>query len=278
MDDPDGNADFLTAIAADTLRICEAGEYTAPSGKTVVIREAARAALVGTRLVRSSSASVSRGSPRVSVTEEATAACAKRLLTAGHAHVAVLNFANGVHEGGGFLGGARAQEEQLCRCSALYPILTSGRAAPFYVEQCAAKTALVLDLVLASPFVPFFRDESFALLEEPFLASVLTSAAPSLGWLRAMVDSRKEPATRWNEIPDVFARRTRLVLSAAEKLGADALVLGAWGCGAFGNAPDLVAVKFREAVNERGGAFAEICFAIYRGPSENFASFRRAFP
>jgi uncharacterized protein (TIGR02452 family) len=40
-------------------------------------------------------------------------------------------------------------------------------------------------------------------------------------------------------------------------------VLGAWGCGAFGNDPNRTAVDFREALeNEFRGAFFDIVFAI----------------
>ena len=37
--------------------------------------------------------------------------------------IAVLNFANAFHPGGGVEAGASAQEECLCRCSTLYPLL-----------------------------------------------------------------------------------------------------------------------------------------------------------
>src|SRR5208283_1021504 len=56
---------------------------------------------------------------RVQVTNETTLGAAHRLVERGLQPLA-LNFANGVHPGGGFLDGARAQEEVLCRSSALY--------------------------------------------------------------------------------------------------------------------------------------------------------------
>ena len=59
---------------------------------------------------------------RVQVTNETTLGAARRLVDWGLRPVA-LNFANGICPGGGFLGGARAQEEVLCRSSGLHATL-----------------------------------------------------------------------------------------------------------------------------------------------------------
>jgi uncharacterized protein (TIGR02452 family) len=57
-------------------------------------------------------------------------------------------------------------------------------------------------------------------------------------------------------------------------------VLGAWGCGAFGNDPNRTAVDFREALeNEFRGAFSDVVFAITDwSPERRFLGpFRKVF-
>jgi uncharacterized protein (TIGR02452 family) len=62
---------------------------------------------------------------------------------------------------------------------------------------------------------------------------------------------------------DLLQSRIRRVLTIAAVFGYEALVLGAWGCGAFGNDPYRTAEDFREAIKtDFRGQFSEIVFAI----------------
>ena len=72
----------------------------------------------------------------------------------------------------------------------------------------------------------------------------------------------------------------RTVLGAAASTGKPNLVLGAWGCGAFGNNPHAVAQIFKDQLlsEEFRGKFANVVFAIIDPMGTgNLKPFRRVF-
>jgi uncharacterized protein (TIGR02452 family) len=180
---------------------------------------------------------------RVEVTGESSLEAARRL---ADAPVAVLNFASARNPGGGYLNGAQAQEEALCRASALYTCLLEARE--FYEHHRAHRDPFYTDRVIHSPAVPVFRDDRGRLLDEPYTAGFLTSAAPNAG-----VVLRTAPE-RAPELPRALAVRAERVLETAAAHGYRRLVLGAWGCGVFRNDPAQVAGAFRALLGP-GGRF-----------------------
>lgn len=188
------------------------------------------------------------------------------------AHSLVMNFANAHNPGGGFKMGATAQEESLCRCSTLYASIDSKKASEMYVYNNTHASRVESDYMLISPKVAVFRDEKYDLLEEPVLLGVVTVPAPNR-YGAAMIASDKL-------IEDTFLRRIRIMLAAAAKYQYKNLILGAWGCGAFGNSPKKVAGYFKEIIvaEEYGKCFDEICFAIYGNENgKNITAFRECF-
>src|SRR5947199_268996 len=116
---------------------------------------------------------------RIDVRNETTFQALARLAGSGGGHLACLNFASAKNPGGGFLNGSLAQEEALACASGLYPCLL--KAPEYYESNRANRSALYLDLTRFRPLVPFFRNDGGALLEQPVLASVITTPAPNAG-------------------------------------------------------------------------------------------------
>ncbi len=184
---------------------------------------------------------------RVQVCNETTLGAAFRFVEGGLKPLA-LNFANGVQPGGGFLGGARAQEEVLCRSSALYQTLVGD---PMYEAHRKRPRPDSSDWAIYSPDVPVFRKDDGTALEHYWLLSFLTCAAPYA------------PTIGQPEAGDLLQRRIHRILAIARSCGYAALVLGAWGCGAFHNDPHRTAVDFRHLLeNDFQGAFSDVVFAI----------------
>jgi len=81
-------------------------------------------------------------------------------------------------------------------------------------------------------------------------------------------------------IQETMLRRIRIMLCIAAGKGHKNLVLGAWGCGVFGNHPTEVAGYFKTVLveEEYGRFFEEVCFAVY-GNTEgrNIHAFQEEF-
>ncbi|MEU4129337.1 TIGR02452 family protein [Streptomyces wuyuanensis] len=268
----------LRGIARETQEIVEAGRYRAPGGRTVTIGGDLTAAVEGTRMFGPEPVPVVPDTDRFSLSEvtgESSLAAARRLTGRDAGPVAVLNFASARNPGGGYLNGAQAQEEALCRASALYTTLL---AVPgFYAHHREDRNPFYSDRVIHSPGVPVFRDERGGLLDAPFTVGFLTSPAPNAGVITARTP---ELAGR---IPAALASRAERVLETAAVTGYRRLVLGAWGCGVFRNDPARVAGAFRALLTGNGrfaGHFDEIVFAVLDRTREarTLGAFREAFP
>ncbi|WP_030187086.1 TIGR02452 family protein [Streptomyces violaceorubidus] len=264
----------LRGIAQQTEQIVAAGTYRTSDGREVSLAAALGAAWDGTRMYGPGPVEVTvpaRASTVLEVTGESSLEAARRL----GGDVAVLNFASARNPGGGYLNGAQAQEEALCRASALYTCLL--RAREFYDHHRAHRDPFYTDRVVHSPGVPVFRDDRGHLLDEPFTAGFLTCAAPNAG-----VVLRTAPE-RAAGLPAALTARAERVLETAAAHGHRRLVLGAWGCGVFRNDPAQVAGAFRTLLGPGGrfaGAFERVAFGILdRTPGGTVrAAFERAFP
>ena len=196
---------------------------------------------------------------------------------------AVLNMANPFSPGGGVKRGAQAQEEDLCRCSTLAPVLYSDRSKDFYYERNekeysdTSKDLLerYSDRVLYSPGIIVIRnDRSYDFLGSPFSVDIITCAAPvdelfirshHYGELNTG-DLYKPEITGFadkNAFIDSHRTRAKRTLVSALDHGADILVLGAIGCGAFCNNHLLVASAWGDVIKEYGGLFDKIYYAVY---------------
>jgi uncharacterized protein (TIGR02452 family) len=180
----------------------------------------------------------------------------------------VLNFANAHCPGGGFKLGASSQEESLCRRSSLYLSLRSAGAAKMYRSNNLHLRPLESNWMVLSPSVCVFRDSGGRLLRQPYVVSVISVPAPNLRGLGFFASRHSVRAGLLTKI--------RIMLAEAHRHQYRELVLGAWGCGAFGNNPEMVAECFRLELLAHGWIrhFDKIVFAIKENPrSRNYAQF-----
>ncbi|EMI23169.1 TIGR02452 family protein [Rhodopirellula europaea] len=265
----------LKQLAKEVLDLIDAGEYRVDD--TVVrFAEQQAQAVQSTQLYRpdeieSLQAKPAETSQVVRVVDGTTQVVAQQLAGAGD--TALLNFASARNPGGGFLNGAKAQEEDLCRCSGLYPCLIE--CMEYYEANRSQSSLLYTDHAIFSPSVPFFRTKGTGeLLEIPFFASVITAPAPnSRPFLRGNPGATEE-------LESTFLRRWRNILRIAKDQNVRCLLLGAWGCGAFGGDPMMASRTAKSAIESDGGDISEIVFAIPgtgRQSKANLDAFRETF-
>ena len=171
--------DVAAALGRSAVNAARSGRYVTKAGQEVVWRDAVQAACAAKRSI-APDATLPRAErsafteTQVQVTNETTLGASRRLVDRGLRPLA-LNFANGIQPGGGFLSGARAQEEVLCRSSALYQTLVDD---PMYQEHRKRPQPDSTDWAIYSPDVPVFRMDDGMESPHPWLLSFVTCAAP----------------------------------------------------------------------------------------------------
>jgi uncharacterized protein (TIGR02452 family) len=275
----------LREIAQETIDILRAGCYQAPSGHIVELAADLHQCVSNTECYEPDELSaigehvLAEPAPlpdtSFEVTNETTLQAAARLTLGGQwSRIGALNFASPKNPGGGLLSGARAQEESLARSSGLYRSLL--RCPSYYDYHRSQRSALYSDRMIYSLRCPVFRSDDGTLLERAYFVDFVTSPAPNAGAIR-----RNAPQNI-PRIEGVLRERGAKLLSLAIHHGCEVLILGAWGCGVFGNDPLVVASIFWEHLSPGQpfwGRFRSVLFAVWdTSPGRvNFRAFAERF-
>lgn len=147
------------------------------------------------------------------------------------------------------------------------------------LDRCGLPSINYSDRLIYTKGVTVFKNEDLSLKERNqwFRVDVITCAAPILFML---------PHTNSAVLGDLFRSRIRNIFNAAIDNDIRVLILGAFGCGAFKNPPEIVAQAFRDVLLEEhyDTCFTDIVFAIKSSngndpfkPCPNLMAFQLAF-
>lgn len=256
----------LAAIYRQTIIAVNNGHYTAEDGTEVTLgddremRENSR--FYGRKFTVNDIPAYSTPT-EIKVINTDSISAGKQLLDEGLRPV-VLNFANQYHAGGGVLNGSRAQEESLFRQTNLFRSLYqfTPMAIGFGVEQNRRQYPMDDNFGgVYTPYATVFRGsdrDGNPFLSHPFKLSFVAVSALDLRKLCTDVLQLSPKAVA------ITKNKMRTILRIGLIHGHDAIVLGAFGCGAFRNPPRHIAQLFKEVINETefNGKYRKIVFAI----------------
>lgn len=205
--------------------------------------------------------------------------------------VCVLNFASASNPGGGVENGANAQEEAICRCSTLYPCISDVKMVNQFHQKHRALlrngelSALYNDDCIYTPEVTVFKtDTDIPKLmpeNEWYRVDIISCAAPNLRNIPSNSmnpDSGNEAVSiKSSQLLELHMKRIKRVLDIAKANQEEVMVLGAFGCGAFCNPPEVVSEAMARVIKEYLYDFKTIEFAVYCSPKDtkNYEVFHR---
>ena len=190
--------------------------------------------------------------------------------------IGVLNFASAKHPGGGVVNGAMAQEESICRASTLYPCLNTEFLKENYYSYHQAEKKDYSDRIIYIPNVIVFKTDNDVfskLLDEKdwYYIDIISCAA----------HNQKAYKVDYEKLKIINYNRIKAIIQSAMENNVDDLILGAFGCGAFGNDPQLVSKMFKKVLIDEKyyQYFTNVHFAIFTMPHEtkNINEFNNTF-
>lgn len=199
----------------------------------------------------------------------------KRTLEAAAAYegkkIAVLNFASPLRPGGGHPGMSFTQEDCLCRESTLYSCISTKQCMEQFYEPHESLNILYNADMIYTPDVTVFKtyDKIPKIMPKYdwFNVDVITMAAPDIWNFRALVQE--------DILLSIFETRFTRMMQEALLRNVDVLILGAFGCGEFGNDPAIAATGAARVLERFHKNFDTVEFAIYENKSKkNYHMFR----
>jgi uncharacterized protein (TIGR02452 family) len=161
----------------------------------------------------------------------------KQDLSNRSARVGVLNMASMLAPGGGFLNGASSQEESLCMRTTLLPSLSDN----FYrLPEVGG---------VYTPDVLVFRDERAEDLEKRDRWFVDCVSAGMLRFPSITVDeSTGRGSYSSSRDREMVVEKVRAVMRIFQTKSVKKVVVGAWGCGAYGNPVGEIAAAWKKVL------------------------------
>ncbi|KAF9228511.1 hypothetical protein BS17DRAFT_692783 [Gyrodon lividus] len=287
----------LKDIAVTTLKAIEAGSMTS-AGISYDLSAKIRFSNHNTRYYTPNDSLLSgwtsnapksstHSTPEISILEISTLDGARLLYdtlssrSTSYGRIAVLNFASATRPGGGFLGGAQAQEESIARSSTLYPSLMTEVAQQFYqLHSRDRKSGFYYHAMVYTPSVVIVRNDGGDWVS-PFEVDVLTSAAVNAGDVRSKNEKGQRTASAEIEkrIEATMRERMTRILFLMEQQGAKNIVLGSFGTGVFRNNVEVIARIWADLLTSQGArfkhSFDRVVFSILG--TSTYSAFKSAF-
>ena len=285
--------DELIKVFSETVNCVNKGFYANSKGEKIDIpREHEGLSIESARLYDTDISkkidfdNLKRYKTEIKVVNQDCLLAAKELYDEGFSP-AVVNFASPRVPGGGVRKGSRAQEENLCRRTNLFESIFR------FIDTLSKEYGLPLEDkqyplpspygAIYSPVITVFRESDnkrYAFMDEPFVIDVITIAA-----LKNPPFDSNGHLTDWAK--NVTKEKIRTMLNLALFWENNSIVLGAFGCGAFANPPEDVALLFKEVLSEPKycDKFEKIVFAVLddgnshraHNPRGNYLPFAEVF-
>lgn len=274
----------LRQIYQETISDCLEGEFNEPGKSELYKKE-----------VIIESLQTTEGKTKLSVVNNDCLVVGKQMMDEG-LNPAVLNMASAYRPGGGVLNGARAQEECIFRRSNLFMSLYRYDRQMYNLviepnKNESSESMYDLSFIqqgypmdenfggIYSADVTVFKDSNYEWLYDPYETAFISVAAMNINRAlrqgqQVLIDGRLS-----DRAIAITKNKIRTIYRIGILHGHDSLVLGAWGCGAFGNPPVQMAQLFVEVLNEDEfrGRYKDIRFAIiedHNSRGRNYQSFK----
>lgn len=169
--------------------------------------------------------------------------------------VLLLNFASGIHPGGGILNGSDSQEESICRGSTLYISLNDEKGNLYEEFYNYHKNIgnLYSDRIIYTKDIIVFKNNDLLLDKNDwYKIDVISCAAPNL----------KDKNILDLELFNIMKSRIKNIFEVAIDNEKDTIILGAFGCGSYNNNPNVVSLAFKVLLDEYKKYFKNVIFAI----------------